>query len=215
MIPKLKVGDSFEICEAESVGWFSDRILQAGRRLEHGIPNPRKLVVGRMLQGSYFFREVPPKTTSTIAAEKGQQLLCLDLQNEELVATKVGRVVGLVGASFNSGRATASLNAFSLGQTFMHLVSGPGKIFFQSTSMSVELLTGESAHERSFDPGAVICFGAGSEFVLTSGRNFWSLFVGGWQLELSSGWVLIDLGKQNQGGVGLGGLLKRVYLPWS
>lgn len=213
MITSIEYRDNFEICEP-SRGWVCEKIVQSGKRLEHSVPTPSKSLLARLFSGRLLMKEIPANTRASIVALDGRVLVELKLADDEIVVTRIPRLVGLVGASFDGGRVTPSLTAFSLGHTVMHTVRGPGSIYMESTSRCVKILQGNSVDDESFDPQSIICFGAGSEFVVTSGKKFWSLLAGNWQLELKSGWVVIDVGSGGNGGVGIGKLLKRVYLPW-
>lgn len=205
--------DNFEICEPYT-GWLCESVVQSGKRLEHSMPMPTKSLLARLFSGRLVLKEVPANTAANIVSMDGRVLVEIRLADDEVVATKISRLVGLVGATFDGGRISPSLTAFTLGHTIMHTVRGPGNIYFESKSRSVKLLQGDCMNEQSFDPRAIVCFGAGSEFVVTSGRKLLSLFAGGWQMELKSGWVVIDGSTVADGGLGLSSLLKRVYLPW-
>ncbi|PHQ31487.1 hypothetical protein [Rhodopirellula bahusiensis] len=214
MKPVVETQDHFVVCE-EKKGWICEEVLQSGKRLEHSFPQPTKSLVARLLSGKLLMKEVPAGTNATIAAPQGKRLIRVEIQDKQIVGTRVSKIMGLIGATFDGGRVSASLTAFSVGQSIVHTVSGPGTIYFQAESRSTKVLTESSVGEESFDPRSIVCFGAGSEFVITSGRNFWSLFAGTWQLELKSGWVVIDTGHGTSRGSGLGTMLKRAYLPWT
>jgi len=214
MMPTITRADEFEINDPAG-GFVHDSVLQSGSRLEHRVPAWHKNAVARLLSGRFILREVPPNTTAIIAATHGRQLIRVSLPDDQIVATKVKRVVGLFGGTtFAGGRISPSVTAISLDQIIMHVLRGPGDVYFESASRSARVLTENSVGETSFDPRSIVCFGAGTEFVVTSGRDFLSLAVGTWQLELKSGWVVFDKSIGTGGKSGLGSVLKRVYLPW-
>ncbi|WP_143544198.1 hypothetical protein [Rhodopirellula sp. MGV] len=209
------MADDFEISHPSDVAWVCERVLQSGKRLEHRMPQPLKSAVARAISGTLLLKEIPANDSATIVASQGRTLIRVEVPTPTVIATRVKKIVGLVGAKFDGGKISASLMAFTLGQTVLHKVKGPGTIYFESTSRAVKCIRCSDGVDTSFDPSAVVCFGADTEFVITSGRGFWSLFAGNWQLELKKGWVVIDVGAGGGSGLGIVGLLRRAYIPWS
>lgn len=170
--------------------------------------------LARMLTGRLVLKTVPGNTSATIAASEGRQLIQVHLNEGEVAYSKMRRVVGLVGARFTGLKLSASVIAYTLGHTILHGITGPGTVFYESNSRSVEVLTESTEGVRSFDARSIVCFGSDTEFTLTSGKSTLSLAFGDWQLELKRGWVVIDLGQKEHSISGLGSILRRLYIPW-
>ena len=167
-----------------------------------------------MLSGRLLLKAIPEQTVATIAASEGRQLIQVHLNTGETAYSKMNRVVGLVGARFAGLQLSLSVVAYTLGHTILHGISGPGTVYYESNSRSVEVLTESTEGKRSFDPRSIVCFGSETEFTLTSGKSTLSLAFGDWQLELRKGWVVIDLGHKQRGIGGLGSILRKLYVPW-
>lgn len=212
-INRIETSDKFQIFQPQT-GWILDRSVQTGFRLEHSIPMPSRSFLARMMSGRLVLKTIPKNTEAQIAASEGRHLIQVQLEEGEIAYSKMRRVVGLVGSKFTGLKLSSSLIAFTLGHTILHGIRGPGLIYYESSSRSVEVLTQSTEGHRSFDARSIVCFGSDAEFILTSGKSTLSLTFGDWQLELRNGWVVIDLGNKENDVSGLGSVLRKLYIPW-